>query len=115
MPVLFAAEKYDMPGPLSIVRLLVMMPPLLGEPFRLYTAATRFGWKDVAKFASTQTLTHNLLDPETRPLLRRLSTDAVLDLLALHHNRKEMLRDRLNKPPFVNSDSSSPAACIHLA
>ncbi|KAJ7287769.1 hypothetical protein C8J57DRAFT_1284868 [Mycena rebaudengoi] len=111
--ILFAAEKYDMPGPMSIVRLLVMTPPLLNQPFRLYTVACRYGWESEARYASTQTLAHHLYDPEVRPLLQRLSTDALLNLFELHHSRKEALRDRLNKPPFVASESTSHCGNCH--
>lgn len=88
-PLLDAIEKYDTPGPLSIVRLLVMTPPLSGEPFRLYAAACRFGWDAEAKHASTQTLSFNLHDPEVRPYLTRLSTTALLRLFDLHRARRE--------------------------
>jgi len=111
--ILFAAEKYDMPGPMSIVRLLVMTPPLLDQPFRLYTVACRYGWDEEARFASTQTLTHHLHDPQVRPLLQRLSTDALLKLFELHHTRREALRDRLNKPPFVASENTSNCGNCH--
>ncbi|KAJ7128937.1 hypothetical protein C8R43DRAFT_1026430 [Mycena crocata] len=111
--VLFAAEKYSMGGPMSIIRLVTMTPPLLDQPFRLYTVACRYGWEDEARFASTQTLTHHLYDPEVRPLLQRLSTDALLNLFELHHSRKEALRDRLNKPPFVASENTSNCGNCH--
>ncbi|KAJ7718000.1 hypothetical protein DFH07DRAFT_860700 [Mycena maculata] len=111
--ILFAAEKYDMPGPMSIMRLLVMTPPLLDQPFRLYTVSCRYGWDEEARFASTQTLTHHLHDPGLRPLLNRLSTDALLNLFQLHHSRREALRDRLNKPPFVASENSSNCGNCH--
>ncbi|KAF7298158.1 BTB domain-containing protein [Mycena chlorophos] len=110
--LIFSAEKYEMLGPISILRLLVMTPgPLLGQPFRLYAIASRYGWKEEARFASTQTLTHSLHDAEIRPLLRRLSTDALLELSDLHHNRKIALRERLNKPPFVASDNAAQSTC----
>ncbi|KAJ7782818.1 hypothetical protein B0H16DRAFT_1494463 [Mycena metata] len=111
--ILFACEKYDMPGPMSVMRLLVMTPPLLDQPFRLYTVSCRYGWEEEARFASTQTLTHYLYDPEVRPLLQRLSTDALLNLFDLHHNRREALRDRLDKPPFVASESTSNCGNCH--
>ncbi|KAJ7874741.1 hypothetical protein B0H14DRAFT_2717339 [Mycena olivaceomarginata] len=111
--ILFTAEKYDMPGPMSIMRLLVMTPPLLDHPFRLYTVACRYGWEEEARFASTQTLTRYLHDPDLRPRLGRLSTDALLNLFSLHHSRKEALRDRLNKPPFVASEHSSNCGNCH--
>ncbi|KAF5345309.1 hypothetical protein D9758_008510 [Tetrapyrgos nigripes] len=108
--MLDAIEKYDMPGPLSIIRIMVMTPSLLNQPFRLYPIATRFGWDAEAKYASSQTLSYNLYDPEHRPGLAKLSTDALLRLFELHHARREGIRQRLNDPPFVVS-SGTNATC----
>jgi len=109
--LLYAAEKYDMPGPMSICRLLVMMPHLLDQPFRLYAVACRYGWDPEAKFASTQTLTYNIHAAEHRPMLQRLGIDAVLDLFALHRSRREVLRQRLDCPPFVAGGTAACAQC----
>lgn len=109
--VLYAAEKYDMPGPLSIVRLLVMSQPLIGEPLRVYAAACRFGWDYEAKLASTQTLAFNIHASEYRPALQKLSSDALLNLFDLHRSRREVLRQRLNDPPFVSGGTASCVAC----
>ena len=109
--LLYAAEKYDMPGPLSIIRMLVMTRPLLDHPLRLYGAACRFGWESEAKFASTQTLTYNIHAPEHRPFLQRLGTNAILDLFQLHRIRRERLRQRLDDPPFVSGGMSTCHAC----
>lgn len=87
--LLEAVEKYDTPGPLSIIRLLVMTPALQIHPLRLYGVACRFGWESEARHASTQSLTYNILDPELRPLLQRLSTESLLKLLDLHRSRRE--------------------------
>ncbi len=128
--LLDAVEKYDTPGPLSIVRLLVMTPALTVQPFRLYGIACRFGWEAEAKHASTQTLQYNLYDPEIRPLLQRLSTDSLLDLMELHRLRREgyaylpsvshllmkvcRLRQRLNDPPFVAGSTATCVSCHNL-
>ena len=101
-PLLHAAEKYDMPGPMSIVRALLATPPLLSDPLRLYAIACRYGWEAEALMASRATLTLNLHAPEHRPTLQKLGTDAILSLFALHHGRREALRRRLDDPPFVN-------------
>jgi hypothetical protein len=107
--LLYAAEKYDMPGPISICRLLVMTPQLLDHPFRLYATACRYGWDPEAKFASTQTLSYNIHAPEHRPMLQRLGIDAALNLFELHRSRREVLRQRLDCPPFV---AGGTAACV---
>ncbi|KAK0461031.1 uncharacterized protein EV420DRAFT_1529838 [Desarmillaria tabescens] len=112
--LLDAVEKYDTPGPLSIVRLLVMTPALTVQPFRLYGIACRFGWEAEAKHASTQTLQYNLYDPAIRPLLQRLSTDSLLNLMQLHRSRREGLRQRLNDPPFVAGSTATCVSCHSL-
>ncbi|KII92013.1 hypothetical protein PLICRDRAFT_122356 [Plicaturopsis crispa FD-325 SS-3] len=109
--LLYAAEKYDMPGPMSIVRVLIMTPELLQHPLRLYAVACRFGWEVEAKFASTQTLHINLHDAEHRPALQRLGTDALLNLFDLHRRRREGLRKRLDDPPFVGGGTTVCQAC----
>ncbi|KAI0356238.1 hypothetical protein OH77DRAFT_1478330 [Trametes cingulata] len=114
-PILHAAEKYDMPGPMSIVRALVTAPPLLSDPLRLYAIACRYGWQDEAMMASRYTLTLNLHAPEHRPTLQKLGTDALLNLFQLHHTRRETLRRRLDDPPFVNdSGDTSCSNCGSL-
>ncbi|KAL0956190.1 hypothetical protein HGRIS_002349 [Hohenbuehelia grisea] len=109
--VLYAAEKYDMPGVMSIIRILVMTPSLFNHPFRLYIAACRFGWHAEAQTASTQTLSYNLFDKDIYPMLRRLPSDSLLDLFELHRKRREGLRKRLNDPPFVAGGTASCASC----
>ncbi|KAG2113822.1 uncharacterized protein F5147DRAFT_679983 [Suillus discolor] len=107
--MLFAAEKYDMPGPMSLIRVLIMTPPFLDQPLRLYAAATRCGWEEEARHASAQSLALNIYAQEYQPVLRKLHTGAVLDLMNLHRNRREGIRQRLNEQPFVTG--SMTASC----
>ncbi|KAI0047466.1 hypothetical protein FA95DRAFT_1559090 [Auriscalpium vulgare] len=100
-PLLYAAEKYDMPGPQSIVRALVRTPPFLDTPLRLYAAACRYGWAAEARLASTRTLTLDLRDRVHRSALLKLKTDDLLALQDLHHRRREDFRQRLSEPPFL--------------
>jgi hypothetical protein len=109
--LLHAAEKYDMQGPMSIIRMLTMTPPLLDHPLRQYSTACRYGWEKEAKFASTQTLSYNLHDAEHRPFLQSLGTDAILNLFDLHRARREGLRQRLDHPPFVGGGTALCHVC----
>jgi hypothetical protein len=110
-PLLFAAEKYEMPGPMSIIRMLVMTPPLLDQPLRLYAVACRFGWEPEAQFASTETLSLDLHSEPHRASLQSLSTPALLNLFQLHHDRREALRRRLDDPPFVGGGTAVCVTC----
>ncbi|KAI0684797.1 hypothetical protein BC835DRAFT_1292096 [Cytidiella melzeri] len=112
-PLLYAAEKYDMPGPLSIVRALVMTPPLLEDPLRLFVISCRYGWVDIAQHAARQTLTLNILHESNRPVLRKLDALPLLSLIDLHRGRRDLLKERLNEPPFVSD--TGPSSCSHCA
>jgi len=100
-PVLYAAEKYDMPGPASIVRALLRTPTFVDAPLRLYAAACHFGWAEDVRAASTRSLTLNLFDSVHKPSLIRLRTADLCALFALHHERHVQFRARIAEPPFV--------------
>ncbi|KAI0259032.1 hypothetical protein BC834DRAFT_926367 [Gloeopeniophorella convolvens] len=100
-PILYAAEKYDMPGPASIVRALLRTPAFLDAPLRLYAAACHFGWADDARLASARSLTLDLHAPAHRGALLRLRTPDLLALFELHHTRRAQFRARLTEAPFL--------------
>jgi len=77
--------------------------PLSDQPLRRYAVACRYGWTEEAKAASSETLKLNVHAPEHRPLLEGLGTVALLDLFALHRERREVLRARLDEPPFIGA------------
>jgi len=100
-PILYAAEKYDMPGPHSIVRALAHTPAFLDEPLRLFAAACRYDWPEEARLAATMSLALDLADPQHRPDLLKLKTAALLALQDLHRTRLASFRARLSQPPFL--------------
>ena len=100
-PVLYAAEKYDMPGPASIMRALLRAPTFTDAPLRLYAAACHFGWAEDARAASTRSLTLNLYDPVHKPSLLRLRTADLYALFALHNERRTQFRARIADAPFL--------------
>ena len=100
-PVLYAAEKYDMPGPASIMRALLRSPSFTDTPLRLYAAACHFGWAEDARAASTRSLTLNLYDPVHKSSLLRLRTADLFALFALHNERRAQFRARIADAPFL--------------
>lgn len=100
-PVLYAAEKYDMPGPASIMRALLRAPTFTDAPLRLYASACHFGWAEDARAASTRSLTLNLYDSVHKPSLLRLRTADLYALFALHHERRVQFRARIADSPFL--------------
>jgi hypothetical protein len=88
-----------------------MTLPLTDQPLRLYAVACRYDWEEESRAASTETLKLNIHDPEHRPALQRLSTDALLDLFALHRERREALRARLDVAPFIVGGTTLCGPC----
>jgi hypothetical protein len=87
-PLLYAAEKYDMPGPISIIREAAWANTAL-DPFRVYALSCRYGWQDLAKMSSTRTLTSDIADSAVLDKLQRITdTTALMKLLQLHLQRK---------------------------
>ncbi|KAF5351728.1 hypothetical protein D9756_007460 [Leucocoprinus leucothites] len=109
--ILFVAEKYEMPGPISTLRLLASTQDLLNNPLRLYAFACRHGWEEEAKLASKQTLKLDLFDPCHQETLQQLPSKALLDLLNLRHRRREQLRSRLDTTPFVSGATANCVRC----
>jgi len=105
--LLFASEKYEMPGPTSLVRIAVLTPPLADQPLRLYAAASRCGWTDEAKVASQRTLGMDLWQDENWEMLAKVDVRSALALLRLHRSRRECLRKKLDEHPFVNASPLS--------
>ena len=109
-PVLYAAEKYDMTGPSSIIRALFRTPAFTDAPLRLYAAACHFGWTEDARAASTRSLTLDLHDPAHRPALLRLRSADLLSLFELHHTRRARFRARLSESPFLTDAQLNESA-----
>ncbi|KAJ3511738.1 hypothetical protein NLJ89_g3924 [Agrocybe chaxingu] len=112
--LLFAAEKYDMPGPMSLMRMYLLTQSLGLDPIRLYALARRYEWDHESKVLSSDTLALNLFDEKHHPSLRTLSTEALLDLIVLHRSRRDGLQKCLNEAPFVTGDPSTCIQCHAL-
>ncbi|KAI6032760.1 hypothetical protein F5J12DRAFT_796243 [Pisolithus orientalis] len=108
--VLYASEKYDMPGPASLVRIAVLTPPLADQPLRLYASSSRFGWIEESRVASERTLALDLWSEENWKMLRKVDGPAALDLLKLHRSRREGVRKRLEEHPFVSGSTAALCA-----
>jgi hypothetical protein len=106
--VLFAADKYDMPGPISIIRSAITAPSFLKDPLQLYALATRFSWVDEAKLASRLSLSLYIYDPEHEPTLHLLSPEALLQLLRLHQRRKVEFDALLRNDQFFQAGNAYP-------
>ncbi|KAJ6606914.1 hypothetical protein B0H10DRAFT_2073826 [Mycena sp. CBHHK59/15] len=109
--VLSLIEKFDAPGPNSVVRSAVHSPMFVAEPLRLYALATHFEWADVTNMALMETLKLDLLSEQNRQNLRRLSSQSLLVLLDFHETCKNHLKATLDNPVFFSAGNNDPRTC----
>ncbi|THH02906.1 hypothetical protein EW026_g43 [Hermanssonia centrifuga] len=111
--LLHAAEKYDMPGALSIIRLAVTSPPLLdSHPIRIYGIACQWGWFEEARLASLKTLGLDLFSPGTAKDLSSIDSPYLTKLMALHRQRRDVLQSGLDSPSEFYANGY-PGRCVN--
>ncbi|KAF7986336.1 hypothetical protein HWV62_35322 [Athelia sp. TMB] len=107
------ADKYDMPGPMAIIRTSLCMPDNLKEPLKVYAIAARFGWEREAKTASALTLNLSIHDEDHSAILLGIPPTYLLKLFRLHHTRRETFLE-LSKPsgnPFELGELTPCTRC----
>ncbi|KAF8325453.1 uncharacterized protein EI90DRAFT_3128817 [Cantharellus anzutake] len=97
-PILHFCEKYDMHGPMSIIQLGMTRPELISNPFRLYTLACRYGWKEEITIAVNHALDHDITDPASVTRFGAIDFLDYAKLLSLVHRRRTQFERRLNDP-----------------
>ncbi|OJT11816.1 hypothetical protein TRAPUB_11611 [Trametes pubescens] len=95
-PLLFAAEKYEMPLAISVLRLAFSSRLHNVTPLRLYGIACKMGWEKEAKDASSRTLTQNLFATDAQVELAAMEPRHRDPLLDLHNRRREAFFDGLD-------------------
>jgi hypothetical protein len=109
--VLELIEKWDAPGPLSVVRTAIAAPLFAGEPLRLYVLATRFGWVEETAELLVDTLRLDLLSGEFDAALCRLSSQSLLSLVTFHDRCKVRFRDALDGTGRFAAGNEEPRDC----
>ncbi|THH08349.1 hypothetical protein EW145_g2767 [Phellinidium pouzarii] len=110
----FAAEKYDMAGVISTLRLHLRDDRFLSEsPVHVFALACRFHFAAEAKTASRATLAADVHDPKNAEMFMQTGFK-VADLISLHslrHRRIDRMREFLDCPDRFEGNSPD-FACI---
>ncbi|KZP28592.1 hypothetical protein FIBSPDRAFT_1039357 [Athelia psychrophila] len=116
--ILAAAQKYDMPGPISAIRSVVTSPPRLQEqPLQCYAIAARYDWEEEARIISTYTLNKCLHDEGNRYILEQVPSPYLLRLLRLHKSRRDKFKEHIikgNKCFGIESSHGCTDSCMAL-
>lgn len=109
--VLGLAEKWDTPGPLTIIRAAITAPLFLTHPLRLYAIATHFEWEEVAQVAAAASLSLCIFDPVHADALSTIPTIYLDPLLVLHAQRRDLFRKAIDSPARFTAGNVDPFYC----
>ncbi|KAG1781147.1 hypothetical protein EV702DRAFT_1074314 [Suillus placidus] len=110
--VLHAAEKYDTPGPISIIRSAITSPRFMLDPLRVYAIAARYKWEEVLQHAAEACLAIPIHQQEYIPVLKRIPTDDLLRLIDLRRERRDAFIHAIdNEVQFTSGCSRDKCAC----
>lgn len=113
--VLYLAENWDAPGPISYIRLGLRSPELLERhALRLYAIACHFDWEYERNLTARHTLKLDLLgtsESAIQETLERLSSKDVLCLLNLRRRRRDRFRELLDDPGRFAAGNSDEYIC----
>ncbi|KAJ6579098.1 hypothetical protein DFH09DRAFT_979770 [Mycena vulgaris] len=104
-------EKWDAPGPLSIVRTAINSPLFASEPLRVYVLTTHFEWEEETAAVLVNTLQLELLNGEHDAALCRLASRSLLTLVAFHDRCKARFRDALDGTDLFAAGNEEPREC----
>ena len=92
--ILFAADKYEMPMPIALVRAALPLH-IQQSPVRAYAIASIMSWEDELNAAVVATFSINVLSPENLQELTHVESRHLYKLLDLHERRKHCIADML--------------------
>lgn len=104
-------EKWDTPGPLSIVRSAITAPLFAREPLRVYVLTTHFGWTEETAEVLVSSLRLDLLSGAHDAALCRLSSRSLLDLVTFHDRCKARFREALDGTALFAAGNEEPREC----
>ncbi|KAI0053815.1 hypothetical protein FA95DRAFT_1552320 [Auriscalpium vulgare] len=102
VPIMCAAAKYEMDAVIMRLRHLLLSKPFItSSPVRVYAIAARFELEDVAKVASSHTLSVNVLDSPLSDDLKHITAYSYHRLLDLHRQRADAAQRALQTPDTI--------------
>ena len=98
------ADKYNAEVVMELLRDMLVPRFLETNPLRVYALASRWGFEEAAKIASSRTLTMDIFKDFPREDAEIMGGIACQQLLFLHFNRREAARASVEKHPPPSSN-----------
>ena len=102
------ADKYSVEVVTQLLRKMLVHRFLETSPFRVYALASLWGFEDIAKIASTRTLTIDISKDFSREDAELMGGGACQQLYLLHFKRREAARVVVANHPLPSSSCGCP-------
>ncbi|KAF7371281.1 BTB domain-containing protein [Mycena sanguinolenta] len=104
-------EKWDAPGPLSVIRTAIASPLFASDPLRVYVLTSHFAWEEETRDVLAHTLKLQLFSGEHDEMLCRLSSRSLLHLLSYHNRCKTKFKEALDGTDLFAAGNEEPREC----
>ncbi|KZT74689.1 hypothetical protein DAEQUDRAFT_2535 [Daedalea quercina L-15889] len=94
--VLRAAEYYEMPTAIMLIRACLTSDVSRVSPIGVYVIACERSWEREVEWALSRTIRMDLCSPEVAKELVRLDGSAIMKLFVLQRRRRDALREKLD-------------------
>lgn len=111
LDILRAAEYYDMPSAILLIRACLTSEIYKVCPIRVYVVACERGWQREAEWALSRTICMDLCSPAVAAELAMLDGAAVMKLFVLQRRRRDALRVKLDDPGVFDTGNEVPQVC----
>ena len=101
-----AADKYNAEAVMELLRDMLIPEFLETSPLRVYALASHYGFEEVAKIASTRTLTFDIFKDFPQEDAELMGGAACQKIYLLHYNRREAAQAVIANHPFPFSSCS---------
>ncbi|KAG2130701.1 hypothetical protein DEU56DRAFT_740536 [Suillus clintonianus] len=110
--VLHAAEKYDMPGPISTIRSAITAPRFMEDPLRVYAIAARYQWEEALQPAAEGCFAIAIHHQQYIPILKRIPSDDLLRLIDLRRERRDAFLHAIDhEVQFTSGNNADKCSC----
>jgi len=111
LDILRAAEYYEMPSAIMLIRACLTSEVSKVSPIRVYAIACERGWKKEAEWALSKTIRMDLCSSEVAAELVKLDGSAIMKLFVLQRRRREGLREKLDDTDVYDKGNEVPQMC----
>ena len=93
-PLVLAAYKWEMPGPLSILKMTIIMDTTFAQnhPIRIYSLGCRLKWAALVNLGAKYSCNDDIYYSQGRSVLDAMDSDDLLRLVIFHRRRRDCMR-----------------------